>query len=135
MHEVILRWNEHTVTVECRIDTGLGYASCPGQSFVCYHGLAAVIYACREQGYRVSVGALDDLQRLKNLGGTIIAIQSWVSGQGVRGETVWAMLSPIKQKRPVVHHVDGDLTNNGLDNLQLVNIRENRRESEKINEN
>lgn len=127
MHETILRWGEHSVSAECRIDTGLGgYVSCPGQSFVCYHSLAAVIYACQDRGYKVSLGALDDLKKLKNLGGIIIAIQSWVSGKGVQGETVWAMIGPASYN-PTVHHLDGDLTNNELDNLRVVNIRENRR--------
>lgn len=99
MHETILRWGEHTVSVECRIDTGLGYVPCPGQGYVCYHGLAAVICACRDRGYKVSLGELDDLHRLKNLGGLIIAIQSWSKS----AETIWALLSPIK-KRPIAVH-------------------------------
>jgi len=125
MHETILRWGEHTVSAECRIDTGLGYVPCPGQGYVCYHSLAAVIYACRERGYRVSVGELDDLHRLKNLGGLIIAMQSWISGQGVRGEMLWALLSPIKKRMSIVHHLDGDWTNNEVDNLRVVELSEN----------
>jgi hypothetical protein len=107
MHETILRWEEHTVSAECRIDTGLGgYVSCPGQGFVCYHAMASVIYACQDRGYKVSIGALDGLKKLKNLGGIIIALQSWVTGKGVQGETVWAMIRP---KTPeAVHHLDGE---------------------------
>jgi hypothetical protein len=99
MHECILRWREHEVSVECRIDAGFGYVACPGQSYVCYHGLAAVMYAFREQGYKLSLGELADLKRLKNLGaGFIIGIRSWISGQNeATGERIWARVVPNRR--------------------------------------
>jgi hypothetical protein len=128
MHEVILRWREHEVSAECLVDVGLGYNRCSGQGWVDYHCIAAVMYAFREQGYKMSLGEVADLKKLKNFGqGFIIGIRSWISGQGVdKGEMIWARAIPMKKVIRTVHHLDGDWNNNEISNLQIVDIRENR---------
>jgi hypothetical protein len=85
------------------------------------------MYACQDRGYKVSIGTLDNLKKLKNLGGIIIALQSWMTGKGVQGEMVWAMISPKTPDSPAVHHLAGDLTNNEVDNLQAVTLNANLR--------
>jgi hypothetical protein len=88
-YEVILRWRPMGVTVECRQDQTLGYQPCPSQASnqkrLCYHALASVTLALREQGFAVA-WAKDrvGLRRLRNVhAGNIFWVMPWQSNNQV----------------------------------------------------
>lgn len=84
--------------------------------------------AFADKGYKLTLGDEVGMKKLKNIyGGFVIGLQSWMTGQGVKGELVWAHVQKVKERTVVVHHIDGDGSNNEVKNLRVVEISENRR--------
>lgn len=80
-YQVILRRQAHSISVECREDTALGYIPCPSGGVICYHALAAVMLSCQEQGYSLIVNSHQSIiNKLSNLGGIVFTITSFRSG-------------------------------------------------------
>ena len=87
-YRVILRRENKggTISTECALTFpgNLGYRNCEGNTngHLCYHGLAAIMYAAAKGGYSLSLCDTKPIaEKLAHMGGHVIHIRSW-QGKG-----------------------------------------------------
>lgn len=92
-HVIVRRFPNLMVTLECNLETGKGFVSCPGNGphkkveseTICYHSRAALDFCMSEAGYRgIWCTSVKDAERINQINkGQIVTVKSHQNRGGI----------------------------------------------------